>query len=151
MKTKFNVILTLVLALVVQISFAQNKNVSGIVSDDNGIPLPGATVIIDGTSSGVSTDFDGNYSIMATEGDVLVFSYVGYSNQSQTVGASNIINVSMEQDNALEEVVVVGYNTTTKEAFTGTATTIETENIEAKAMGNEEIPLNPNSNRFSAA
>ena len=136
MKTKFNVILTLVLALVVQISFAQNKNVSGIVSDDNGIPLPGATVIIDGTSSGVSTDFDGNYSIMATEGDVLVFSYVGYSNQSQTVGASNIINVSMEQDNALEEVVVVGYNTTTKEAFTGTATTIETENIEAKAMGN---------------
>lgn len=136
MKTKFNVILTLVLALVVQISFAQNKNVSGIVSDDNGIPLPGATVIIQGTSTGVSTDFDGNYTIEVSEGDILVFSYIGYSNQTQTVGASNTINVSMVQDNALDEVVVVGYNTTTKEAFTGTATTIETENIEAKAMGN---------------
>ena len=58
MKTKFSVILTLLLALVVQISFAQNKNVSGTVSDNNGLPLPGATVVIEGTSTGVSTDFD---------------------------------------------------------------------------------------------
>lgn len=136
MKTKFSVILTLLLALVVQISFAQNQNVSGTVSDENGLPLPGATVVIEGTTTGVSTDFDGNYSIQANQGDVLLFSYVGYSTQSQAVGASNTINVSMEQDNALEEVVVVGYNSTSKEAFTGTATKIETENIEAKAMGN---------------
>ncbi|MGB0769415.1 MAG: SusC/RagA family TonB-linked outer membrane protein [Flavobacteriaceae bacterium] len=136
MKTKFSVILTLLLALVVQISFAQNQNVSGTVSDENGLPLPGATVVVEGTTTGVSTDFDGNYSIQANQGDVLLFSYVGYSTQSQAVGASNTINVSMEQDNALEEVVVVGYNSTSKEAFTGTATKIETENIEAKAMGN---------------
>ena len=136
MKTKFSVMLTLLLALVVQISFAQNKNVSGTVSDENGLPLPGATVVIEGTTTGVSTDFDGNYSITASAGDVLLFSYVGYATQSQTVGASNTINVSMAQDNTLEEVVVVGYNTTSKEAFTGTATKIETENIEAKAMGN---------------
>ena len=108
MKTKFSVILTLLLALVVQISFAQNQNVSGTVSDENGLPLPGATVVIEGTTTGVSTDFDGNYSIQANQGDVLLFSYVGYSTQSQAVGASNTINVSMEQDNALEEVVVVG-------------------------------------------
>ena len=136
MKTKFNVMLTLLLALVVQIGFAQNKNVSGTVSDDSGLPLPGATVIVEGTATGVSTDFDGNYSISVSEGDVLVFSYVGYATQSQTVGASNTINVTMAQDNALDEVVVVGYNTTTKERFTGTATTIETENIEAKTQGN---------------
>ena len=136
MKTKFSVILTLLLALVVQISFAQNQNVSGTVSDENGLPLPGATVIVEGTTTGVSTDFDGNYSIQANQGDVLLFSYVGYSTQSQAVGASNTINVSMELDNSLEEVVVVGYNSTSKEAFTGTATKIETENIEAKAMGN---------------
>jgi len=110
MKTKFSVILTLLLALVVQISFAQNKNVSGTVSDDNGLPLPGATVVIEGTSTGVSTDFDGNYSISASVGDVLVFSYVGYSNQSQTVGASNTINVSMVPDNALEEVIIEAYS-----------------------------------------
>ena len=100
------------------------------------MPLPGATVIVEGTTTGVSTDFDGNYSIQANQGDVLLFSYVGYSTQSQAVGASNTINVSMELDNSLEEVVVVGYNSTSKEAFTGTATKIETENIEAKAMGN---------------
>jgi len=136
MKTKFSVILTLLLAFVVQISFAQNQNVSGTVSDENGLPLPGATVVIQGTTTGVSTDFDGKYTIIANEGDVLLFSYIGYATQSQTVGASNTINVSMEQDNTLEEVVVVGYNSTSKEAFTGTATKIETENIEAKAMGN---------------
>ena len=84
MKTKFNVMLTLLLALVVQIGFAQNKNVSGTVSDDSGLPLPGATVIVEGTATGVSTDFDGNYSISVSEGDVLVFSYVGYATQSQT-------------------------------------------------------------------
>ena len=136
MKTKFSVILTLLLALVVQISFAQNQNVSGTVSDENGLPLPGATVVIEGTTTGVSTDFDGKYSIKASQGDVLLISFVGYSTQSQSVGASNTINVSMELDNSLEEVVVVGYNSTSKEAFTGTATKIETENIEAKAMGN---------------
>ena len=136
MKTKFSVILTLLLAFVVQISFAQEKKVSGTVSDDNGLPLPGSTIIIKGTSSGVSTDFDGNYSINANVGDVLTFNYVGYADQDQTVGSSNIINVTMLADTSLEEVIVIGYGTTTKEAFVGTATTIETENITAKANGN---------------
>lgn len=132
MKTKFSVILTLLLALVVQISFAQNKKVSGTVSDDNGLPLPGATVVIDGTTTGVSTDFDGNYSITASVGDVLVFSYVGYANQSQTVGASNTINVSMVPDNALEEVVVEAYRTTSKETSSIASTTITAETIESR-------------------
>ena len=101
MKTKFSVILTLILALVVQISFAQEKSISGTVSDNNGLPLPGATVIIQGTSSGVTTDFDGKYSISASQGDVLVFSYVGYANQPQVVGASSTINVSMVPDLSL--------------------------------------------------
>ena len=136
MKTKFSVILTLLLAFVVQISFAQEKKVSGTVSDDNGLPLPGSTIIIKGTSSGVSTDFDGNYSINANVGDVLTFNYVGYADQDQTVGSSNIINVTMLADTSLEEVIVIGYGTSTKEAFVGTATTIETENITAKANGN---------------
>jgi len=136
MKTKFNVILTLLLVFVVQISFAQEKKVSGTVSDDNGLPLPGSTVIIKGTTTGVSTDFDGKYSINANLGSVLTFSYVGYADQTQTIGTSDVVNVTMQLDNSLEEIVVVGYGTSTKEAFTGTATKIETENIEAKAVGN---------------
>ncbi len=82
MKLKFSVIATLILAFGVQFSFAQQRTVSGTVSDNNGLPLPGATVIIEGTTTGTSADFDGNYSIDTSVGDVLRFSYVGYSTQS---------------------------------------------------------------------
>ena len=75
MKTKFNGILTLLLALTVQFVFAQ-KTVSGTVSDDGG-PLPGVSVLVKGTTTGVETDFDGKYAIQAKQGDVLQFSYVG--------------------------------------------------------------------------
>ena len=132
MITKFSVILTLILALVVQISFAQEKSISGTVSDNNGLPLPGATVIIQGTSSGVTTDFDGKYSISASQGDVLVFSYVGYANQPQVVGASNTINVSMVPDNALDEIVVEAYRTTSKETSSIASTTVTAETIESR-------------------
>ena len=106
MKTKFTMILTLFMALIVQLSFAQQKTVSGTVSDENGLPLIGATVVISGTSSGTTTDFDGNYIINANEGDVLSFSYVGYKSKDATVGASNTINLALEPDNTLDEVVV---------------------------------------------
>ncbi len=106
MKTKFNGILTLLLAFVVQLSFAQEKTISGTIVDDTNLPLTGATVLIKGTTTGASADFDGNYSISANTGDVLVFSYVGYANQEITVGASNTINVTLMPDNSLDEIVV---------------------------------------------
>ena len=84
----------------------QAQSVSGIVTDDNSVPLPGATVLIEGTQNGVSTDFDGNYSINASIGDVLVFSFVGYSTKTVIVDSSLYINVSLVSDNALLEVVV---------------------------------------------
>ena len=99
-------ILTLFMALIVQLSFAQQKTVSGTVSDENGLPLIGATVVISGTSNGTTTDFDGKFMITASTGDVLNFSYVGYSDQNATVGSSNTINVSLQPDNTLDEVVV---------------------------------------------
>ncbi len=108
MKTKFNGILTLLLALVVQISFAQEKTVSGTVSDNSGA-LPGVSVLIKGTTTGTETDFDGKYSIRAKTGDVLSFSYLGYTTVERKVGSSNTINVSMKEDaNVLDEVVVTG-------------------------------------------
>ena len=98
----------MLLALGVQLLNAQQKTVSGTVSDENGLPLPGATVIRAGTSSGTSTDFDGNYQIKASAGDVLEISYVGYATQSITVGASNTYNANMVLDNTLDEVIVTG-------------------------------------------
>jgi len=109
MKTKFNGLLTLLLALMVQISFAQEKTVTGNVSDASG-PLPGVTVVVKGTSTGTQTDFDGNYSINAKEGDILKFSYIGMNTTEKIVGTSNQINVVMtESAQALEEVVVTGF------------------------------------------
>jgi hypothetical protein len=135
MKPKFTMILML-LALGVQLLVAQQKTVSGTVSDENGLPLPGATVIRAGTSSGTSTDFDGKYQLTANIGDTLEISYVGYTTQSVVVGASNSYNIVMQSDNTLDEVVIVGYGTTTKKSFAGTATNIKAENIESKNFSN---------------
>ena len=108
MKTKFTMILTLFMALIVQITFAQQQTVSGTVSDENGLPLIGATVVISGTSSGTTTDFDGNYRINARQGEVLNFSYVGYQSQNITVSISNTVNVSLQPDNTLDEIIITG-------------------------------------------
>lgn len=109
MKTKFNGILTLLLALVVQISFAQEKTVSGTVSEESG-PLPGVSVIIKGTKKGAETDFDGKYTIKASTGDVLVFRYLGYKTTEKSVGSSNTVNMTLtEGGEQLQEVVVIGY------------------------------------------
>lgn len=85
---------------------AQEKTITGIVSEVNGLPLPGAAIIVRGTTIGTSTDFDGNYTIKANIGDVLLFSYLGYSNEEKTVGKSNTINVMLKPDSRLDEVVV---------------------------------------------
>ncbi|AJR02473.1 SusC/RagA family TonB-linked outer membrane protein [Siansivirga zeaxanthinifaciens] len=130
MKTKFSGILTLLLAFVVQLTFAQEKTISGTVSDPSGLPLPGATVLVKGTTSGTSTDFDGRYSIKAKQGATLVFSFVGYSTKEIAVGTSNSINVTMAEDAAaLEEVVVVAYGTQTRESIVGAIDVIKAETI----------------------
>ncbi len=107
MKTKFSGILTLLLALVVQITFAQEKTISGVISDASGLPLPGASVLIKGTATGTSTDFDGKYSIKASQGSTLVFSFVGYTTKEVAVGSSSTLNVAMEESAALLDEVVV--------------------------------------------
>ena len=108
MKKRLSGILTLLLALVVQLTFAQQEmTVTGTVTDDTGLPLPGVNIIIQGTTTGVQTDFDGNYSIQASEGDVLVFSYLGLQTVEYVVGDVNTINIEMQPDAAqLDEVVI---------------------------------------------
>lgn len=112
------------------LSFAQEKVITGQVVDVNNLPLPGATVLVKGTTNGTSTDFDGKYSIRANQGETLVFSYVGYVTQEINVGASSTINVILKEDaSELDEVLVVAYGTTTKEAFTGSASVIGSEDL----------------------
>lgn len=109
MKAKLRGILTLLLVLVVQMTFAQEQTITGTVVDQDGLPLPGVNVLIKGTTQGVQTDFDGNYSISAEPTDILVFSFVGLKKAEFQVSSfdTNVIDVTLEPDSAqLEEVVV---------------------------------------------
>ncbi|MEM1258077.1 MAG: carboxypeptidase-like regulatory domain-containing protein, partial [Bacteroidota bacterium] len=105
MKSRLTWMLTPFLVLTLSFSFAQEKTVSGNVTDQDGLPLPGVSIIVVGTTKGAQSDFDGNYTITANEGEVLRFIYLGQKTEERTVGAANVINVLMEPDaHALEEV-----------------------------------------------
>ncbi len=107
MRTKRNGLLTLLLAFIVHLSFAQEKTVTGTVTDQDGVPLPGVNIVVQGTTNGTQTDFDGNYSIRAAAGQNLSFTYIGQKAITKLVGSDNTVNVSMEEDaQALEEVVI---------------------------------------------
>ncbi len=95
------------LALVVQVTFAQSKVITGVVTEaGSGDPLPGVNIVVKGTNTGATTDFDGKYTIKADKGQTLVFSYVGYNTVEKKVGDSNVINVQMREGGKLAEVVV---------------------------------------------
>lgn len=107
-------------------AFAQTRTqVSGVVSDSYG-PIPGASVIVKKTTNGAVTDLDGKYSLQAREGDVLVFSCIGYASQEVVVGKNPVINVSLSDDAVmLQDVVVVGYGTQRKESVVGAITSVK--------------------------
>jgi len=107
---------------------AQEKTISGTVTDDSG-SLPGVSIIIKGTTTGTETDFDGNYSIKVNIGDVLVFSFVGMTTKEKTVGIPNVIDVVLIADNVLDEVVVVGYGTQSKRLLTDNVAKIDASQI----------------------
>jgi len=142
MKTKFNGILTLLLAFVVQISFAQEKTVSGTVSDNSGA-LQGVSVLIKGTTTGTETDFDGKYSLRAKTGDVLSFSYLGFITVEKTIGSSSTINVTMKEDaNVLDEVVVTGVaGATSKKKLSVTVATVNADALEKVPAGSAASAL----------
>ena len=111
------------------ISYSQTS-VSGLVSDENGVPLPGANVIIEGTNSGVSTDFDGNFEISASQGQVLAISYIGYTTQFITVAGQTNINISLQLDNELEEVVVTALGfAAVRDQQGSTSSVIDTDDV----------------------
>ena len=131
MKTKYNRILITFFLMIGVVAFAQ-QSISGSVTDDSGVPLPGATVVVEGTSNAAITDFDGNYSINATIGDVLVASYVGYNSNTQTASSATI-NFTLTQSTELDEVIITAQGIARKEKALGYAvTTITSEDIENK-------------------
>src|SRR5690606_34347752 len=106
------------------------QTITGTITDDTGIPLLGASVAIKGTSTGVTTDFDGNFIIEASRGDILQVTYVGFETQEVTIGDQTTLNIQMtENTSVLDEVVVVGYGTQRKGNLTGAVGSIDAEDI----------------------
>lgn len=128
MKNKFNKVLTLSFAFAFQVALAQQV-VTGTVTDSEGLPLPGATVVIKGTSTATSADFDGNYTIAAKNGDVLVISYVGYNAAEITVNSASA-NATLTSSTDLDEVIVVGYGTQDKNSLVHAVEVVTSEEIE---------------------
>ena len=121
--------------------FSQQLTITGNVADDNSLALPGATVLVEGTSNGVTTDFDGNYSIVANVGDVLVFSYVGFDTQTVTVGRDTKINILLNSSNELDEVVVTGITTRNLKRSTSSTVVVDAAQIEGVAMTSPDAAL----------
>ena len=123
MKNNFKTSLLSLLSFFISVSmYAQT--ITGIVVSEDG-PLPGATVQVKGTDQGTSTDFDGNYSIDASSGDVLIVSFVGFATQEITVGDQDQINVTLAADSELEEIIVTGYRSQARGSITGSVATVD--------------------------
>ncbi|MGB3773793.1 MAG: SusC/RagA family TonB-linked outer membrane protein [Leeuwenhoekiella sp.] len=121
----------LLMMFVAQGLLAQTKLISGTVTGANdNQPLPGASVVVEGTNRGTQTDFDGNYTISASAEESLTITYVGFVSVTKRIGQSTQINAELQPDaQALDEVIVTAYGTSTKEAFTGSASVIGAEDL----------------------
>ena len=104
------------------------QNVKGVVLGEEG-PLPGATVLVKGSNIGTTTDFDGNFSIEASQNDILVISFIGFSTQEVTIGNQTDLTISLLPNTELDEVILVGYGTQKKEELTSAITKIESKDF----------------------
>ena len=122
-------------------SFAQTV-VNGTVVGEDGVPIPGASIIVQGTNNGVSTDFDGNYSIEVEAGQSVEISYVGYISQVIPYLGQDAINVTLLQDiDELDEIIVTGYSTQKKSLVTGAISKIVNENLDQIAVSRVDDAL----------
>ena len=109
----------------------EQRPITGMVTDANGEPIPGATVLIEGTNSGTATDIDGKFSLDAEEGAVLLISFIGYQSQRITLGNQSSLSVTLLEDqSSLEEFVVVGYGTQERAKLTGSVASVKSDDID---------------------
>ncbi|WKX76798.1 carboxypeptidase-like regulatory domain-containing protein [Zobellia laminariae] len=130
--------------IILDVRDTQDLTITGtVIAAEDGMPIPGANVIVKGTNTGTTTDFDGNFSInVPSSNSVLVFSSIGFAQKEVTVGSNSTINVSLDTDvAALDEVVVVGYGTAKKETLTGSIEQVKAEAFEDIATGSPALAL----------
>ena len=122
-------------------AYSQAFKVNGNVKDDSKMPLPGVSVVVKGTAIGTTTDFDGNFTLNVTKGNILVFSYVGYNNKEVTVSTNANINVVMAAGVELQEVVVVGSRNVNR---TAVDTPVPVDVIDMKELSSASPQVNLN-------
>jgi len=129
----------LLVGAILSFGLAKAQEVSGTVTDANG-PLPGASVVVKGTTNGTQTDFDGNYTINNVDSDAtLVVSYIGYSTQEVALNGRTTVNVVLAEDaQALDEVVIIGYGTTTVKDATGAVSAVNAEDFNSGIIASPE-------------
>ena len=132
------IVLSLIAVLgICAVAMAQNQQVSGTVTDAAGAPVAGATVMVDGTTVGTTTSADGAYSISVPREGVLLVTFIGYEPQRIAVAGKTRVNVVMKEDTqAIDDVIVVAFGTSKKEAFTGSATVIKADDIAKSQQSN---------------
>ncbi|MBJ2173572.1 TonB-dependent receptor [Aureibaculum sp. A20] len=140
---KLKIAMIALVMICTQSVLAQTKTVSGTVIDSDGMTLPGVTILVVGTSNGVTTDFDGKYQIEDVSAtDQLSFSFIGMSTQTITVGDKTTINVTLlESAESLDEVVVVGYGTQSRAEVTGAIASIDSDELAAIPVATAEQAL----------
>ena len=142
MNLKIKIILLMMLLLNVSLYAQNGYTLSGTVSDENNTPVIGANVIVEGTSRGTITDVDGSYSIEVSTGEVLQFSYLGYSSQSIIVTNQTALDIAMAEDaTQLDEVIVTGYGSRKKSDITGAVSSVKAEELNAFPLLNAEQAL----------
>ena len=139
MKTKIYLFFAMVLLSAT--AFAQSYTVSGVVKDDTSQPLPGVSVVVKGTTTGITTDFDGKYSLDVNNGDVLVFSFVGFEDQQITANGDATVNITMASGLELDEVVVVGTRNPNRTA-TDTAVPVDIIDVSELITAGPQVNLN---------
>ena len=142
MNLKTRLTLTMILLLNISLFAQDGYTLTGTVIDDTNMPVPGANVIIQNTTTGTSTDFDGNFSINVKNGDVLEFSSIGFSSKSVNIIGQQTLNVTLSEDaSQLEEVVVVGYGSQKKSDITGAVSSVKSEELNAFPLASAEQAL----------
>ncbi|WP_308765091.1 TonB-dependent receptor [uncultured Bacteroides sp.] len=132
----------ILLCLISVCASAQNIAVKGVVKDTSGEPIIGASVLEKGTTNGIITDLDGNFSLQAKKGSVLVVSFIGYKTQEVTVNSVQSLKITLLEDSkTLDEVVVIGYGTQRKEAVTGSVASMRGDDLRQIPTGNVTAAL----------
>ncbi len=138
MKNKLKILMGVILCVLAYTSsYAQGKTITGVVTDASNLPVPGVNVIVKETKKGVTTDMDGKYSVSASSGETLVFTFIGFQTKEIKITGASSYNVALESENAaLQEVVVVGYGTKKKKDLTGSIVSINAEDIASRPVQN---------------